>query len=64
MKDKYFIYKTDIFAINLPLNWKVGIYDFIYSFYDPSGIGALQISTYTKKNKIKIDFIEEIKRII
>ncbi len=42
-------YKTNIFAISLPRDWKVEIKDYLYSLYNPDGFGVIQISTYAKR---------------
>ncbi len=42
-------YKTDMFTISLPRDWKVEIKDYLYLLYNPDGFGVIQISTYTKK---------------
>ena len=54
-----------IFSIILPTNWKFKITGFIYTFYNPLGKGALQVSTYLKKNKnnLKINLRKEIKKV-
>ena len=62
-KRDYYIYKTDNFSINIPSNWKIEISDFVYSIYNPLGVGALQISTYYRKdNEDNINLEEEIKK--
>lgn len=61
-------YKTNMFTINLPKDWKVETEGNIYSLYNPDGFGVIQISTYSKKksrNKDTHTILEfEIKKII
>lgn len=60
---KFKIYKTNIFQIAIPLNWKSEINDFVHAFYDPDGNGSVQISSYTHPDKgKKINFIESLKK--
>lgn len=56
---------ANIFSIKLPSGWKVKITGFIYNFYNPLGKGALQVSTYLKKDKVnlKVNLREEIKKV-
>lgn len=56
------IFKTPKWSIQLEENWESEISEDCYSFFNPEGYGALQISSYTKDTSITnediIDLIE------
>ena len=56
-------YTHDAWSIDLPNNWVVEETDECMAFYNPEGVGAIQISTYLKEdgnvsNKDLLEFSE------
>lgn len=43
-------YTHDTWSIDLPNNWVVEETDVCMAFYNPDGVGAIQISTYLKED--------------